>query len=224
VKGKVVSYISTKKYGFITGDDGESYFLHFSSLLDKANEDKLVKGVIVEFDPIPTPKGLTAKKVNVPEVYFKKRLIDFFITKKSQPKYGSVEKLYSISTRFFRDPNEGREHIKQLAIESGCNAIINFGFEKNTFSSGNYQYTVHAFKGDFALVSGELPCENKQLELDSYKEFHSYASQFSDKFKTIQERENEARKKQLEPSSSSSSPGCLIFMCFLIFVVIAIAK
>ena len=68
MRGKVVSYISTKKYGFITGDDGESYFLHFSSLLDKANEKKLLKNVVVEFDPTPTPKGMSAKKVHVPVV------------------------------------------------------------------------------------------------------------------------------------------------------------
>jgi cold shock CspA family protein len=41
VRGKVVSYISQKKYGFITGEDDESYFLHSSSLLDKANEKKI---------------------------------------------------------------------------------------------------------------------------------------------------------------------------------------
>jgi len=219
VKGKVVSYISTKKYGFIIGDDGESYFLHFSSLLDKANENKLVKGVIVEFDPIPTPKGMSAKKVNVPEVHFRKHLIDFFITKRSQPKYGSIEKSHSINTRFFKDPNEGREYIKQLAIQSGCNAILNFGFEKNTFSSGNYQYTVHAFKGDFSLVSGESPCDDKQLELDSHKEFEFLMSNFDRKFKTIYEIENEVRMKQLETSNS----GCLMIIGIFVFVFAFIA-
>ena len=220
MKGKVVSYISTKKYGFITGDDGESYFLHFSSLLDKANENKLVKGVIVEFDPTPTPKGMSAKKVKVPEVHFKKQLTEFFITKKSQPKYGKIEKSHSLSTRFFKDPNEGREHIKQLAIKSGCNAILNQSFEKDTFSSGNYQYTVHAFKGDFALVAEQSPCENKKIELDSYKEFQDLISKFDEKFKEVKEIEDEARKKQFETSYT----GCLIFIGIFLFILIAIAS
>ena len=216
MKGKVVSYISTKKYGFITGDDGESYFLHASSLLDKSNESKLVKDVIVEFEPTPTPKGMSAKKIKIPEVYFKKHLVDFFTTKKSHPKYGNVEKSHSINTRFFKDPNEGREHIKQLAIKSGCNAILNLSFEKNTFSSGNYQYTVHAFKGDLALVSGESPCGNKQLEIDSHEEFKSFMSIFDEKFKAIQEIENEARRKQLEKNHT----GYFIFIgiLFLVFM------
>lgn len=218
MKGKVVSYISNKKYGFITGDDGESYFLHFSSLLDKANESKLVKGVIVEFDPTPTPKGMSAKKVKVPEVHFKKQLTDFFITKKSQPKYGNIERLHSLSTRFFKDPNEGREYIKQLAIKAGCNAILNMGFEKNTFSEGNYQYTVHAFKGDFALVAEQHPCENKDIEFDSDKEFQDLVSLFDKNFKEVKEIENEARKKQLETPNIDS--GCLIFIGVLFLVLI----
>jgi len=49
LKGKVVSYLAAKKYGFIQGDDGESYFLHFSELLDKKDEGKLVKGSMVHF-------------------------------------------------------------------------------------------------------------------------------------------------------------------------------
>jgi cold shock CspA family protein len=38
MKGRVASYITNKKYGFITGEDGESYFLHFSNLSDKKYE------------------------------------------------------------------------------------------------------------------------------------------------------------------------------------------
>ncbi len=203
MKGKVVSYISAKKYGFIAGNDGESYFLHCSDLLDKGSEHKLIKGVIVEFDPTPTPKGLSAKKIYVPEVYFRKQIIDFFITNKSQPKYGHVEKSHSISTRLFKDIDEGKAHIKRLAIESGCNAILNYGFEKNTFSSGNYKYTVHAFKGDFALVFDKSPCENKQLELDSHKQIQSIASGLSAKLEEIQKIEAQARFEQLNPK------GCL---------------
>lgn len=198
MKGKLVSYISNKKYGFINGDDGESYFLHFSSLNEKSDESKLIKGVVVEFDPTPTPKGLAATKVNVPEVYFKKKLVDFFITKNRKPQHGNVERIHSINTRFFKDPNEGRNHIKQLAIEAGCNSILNISFEKSTFSSGNYKYTVHAFKGDFALVSENIPCNLKAHESKSHEQLEFQAEQFTQKFKVVQSRESEARAKQLE--------------------------
>jgi cold shock CspA family protein len=219
VKGKVISYISSKKYGFVTGDDDKSYFLHFSSLLDKANESKLIKGVIVEFDPTPTPKGMSAKKVHVPNVYFKKQLSDFIMTKNSQPKLGCLQQLHSISTRFFKDPNEGREHIKQLAIESGCNAIINLGFEKKTFADGNYQYTVHAFTGDFALVTDDIPCDNEQASRSSNVELQFLISKFDEKFKEIKDLESEARRKQLE--TSYTGIYIVIGIIFIIFIAMA---
>ncbi|MDO8253174.1 cold-shock protein [Shewanella algae] len=43
MKGKVVSYVSSKKFGFINGDDGESYFLHVSALVNRSDEAKLDK-------------------------------------------------------------------------------------------------------------------------------------------------------------------------------------
>ncbi|WP_345888544.1 hypothetical protein [Shewanella algae] len=43
MKGKVVSYVSSKKLGFINGDDGESYFLHVSALVNRSDEAKLDK-------------------------------------------------------------------------------------------------------------------------------------------------------------------------------------
>ena len=119
MKGRVVSYLANKKYGFINGDDGESYFLHISGLQDITDESKLIKGVVVDFDPTPTAKGLAAKKVKILTVYFKKQMVDFFTSKNHTPKYGTVEKRLSISTRFIRDFNESRDHIEKLAKELG---------------------------------------------------------------------------------------------------------
>ncbi|MFT6910748.1 MAG: cold shock CspA family protein [Oleiphilaceae bacterium] len=215
VKGIVVAYISSKKYGFINGEDGESYFLHFSNLLDKSSEHKLIKGIVVEFDPIPTPKGLAAKDVCIQETYVLKKMVDFFITKQKIPKSLNVEVSHPISTHFFKDPNEGREYIKQLAIEAECNAILGLEFEKNTFSDGNYKYTVHAFKGHFALVSENVPCSAKRDELESALELNSLLDRFNSQFKVIQTREHQLRKKQLETSHT----GCIIALVILFIVI-----
>ncbi|MGX9463599.1 cold-shock protein [Shewanella sp. A14] len=218
MKGLVVSYLSSKKYGFINGDDGESYFLHFSSLLDKSSENKLVKGVIVEFDPTPTPKGLAAKSVSIQEVYLEKKKVNFFMTKQKTPKHLTVEASHLISTRFFKDPNVGREHIKQLAIEAGGNAVLGLDFEKKTFSSGNYKYTMHAFTGHLALVTENVPCSSQQIELESHREFVSLCENMHRQFEAIQERESQAREKQL----SSNYTGCLIVLVMLCVFVIAV--
>ncbi|QDE30138.1 cold-shock protein [Shewanella polaris] len=218
MKGIVVAYISSKKYGFINGEDGESYFLHFSSLLDKSSEYKLIKGAVVEFDPIPTPKGLAAKDVCIQETYVKKKMVEFFITKQKIPKGLNVEASHPISTHFFKDPSEGREYIKQLAIEAGANAILGIEFEKNTFSEGNYKYTVHAFKGDFAFVSENVPCSKKRDELESALELDSLLANFNSQFKVIEAREHQLREKQLKTSHT----GCFIALIILFVIIMFI--
>ncbi len=213
MKGKVVSYISAKKFGFINGEDGESYFLHVSSLIDKANEVKLVRDVIVEFEPAPTPKGLAAKQVHVPEVFFKKQPVPFFTARSNQPKHGQVAARHTLSTRFFKDPNEGRSYIKELAAGTGCNAILNMDVEKRTFSSGNYKFTMHAFSGDFALVTEDVPC-SKTASSDSLMQLDADVATIADQFDIANQAEIKAREKQL----SSSKAGLLIFVA-VIFIV-----
>ncbi|MCE9780948.1 cold shock domain-containing protein, partial [Shewanella algae] len=58
------------------------------------------KNVLVEFDPTPTPKGLSAKQIRIPEVYISERLLNFFTSKGSSPKHGDAALRLPISTRF----------------------------------------------------------------------------------------------------------------------------
>ena len=197
MKGKVVSYLAAKKYGFIQGDDGESYFLHFSELLDKKDEGKLVKGRMVHFDPTPTPKGLAAKAISLPEVFIRERLVDFFTTKDRHPKNGTVLVSYPITTRFFKDPSEGRRHLEQLAKHCGFNAVLNVNFEKDTFSKGNYRYTVHAFKGELALVTEKVPADSQELVIASAQLLEKRKADVEQTVKQMSEAENLARQKQL---------------------------
>lgn len=44
--GKVKFYMADKGYGFITGDDGQEYFMHATGL----NEKKIQAGDAVNFD------------------------------------------------------------------------------------------------------------------------------------------------------------------------------
>lgn len=204
MKGKIISYIAAKKFGFIDGEDGESYFLHVTSLIDPNNEDKLVKDVVVEFEPTPTPKGLAAKQVHVPEVFFKKQLVKFFTAKSNQPKYGMVAARQSFATRFFEDANEGRRHIKQLAVEAGCNAILNTTFEKIVRkNSTGEEVTMHSFKGDFALVTENSPCANESLSKESDAEIAQLVVGFNQQFKRINKAETLAKNGQSKRFNST---------------------
>jgi cold shock CspA family protein len=69
--GTVSNIIAAKKFGFISGENGQEYFFHHSEMV--SNWDELLADfnmagggkVKVEFEPIRTPKGPRAKNVKV---------------------------------------------------------------------------------------------------------------------------------------------------------------
>lgn len=62
MKGKVKWYNFKKGYGFISGEDGKDYFVHFSAvpkeLMLRENDD-------VNFDAVETDKGIQAQNISV---------------------------------------------------------------------------------------------------------------------------------------------------------------
>ena len=60
--GKVKWFNSTKGYGFITGDDGNEVFVHFSSIVEDGYKT-LDEGQAVSYDVENGDKGLSAKNV-----------------------------------------------------------------------------------------------------------------------------------------------------------------
>lgn len=219
MKGKLVSYVASKKYGFIQGNDNESYFFHVSSLNNKTDEVKLIKGVIMDFDCFPTPKGLTAKKITILEVYLGKKLVDFFTTKTAEIKRGTVEVARPIATCFYRDPNKARSVIERLAKEVGANAVLNLQIEKDTFSEGNYQYTVHAFRGHLAIVTDKAPVESEFVKEQMDQKVIDKLAGFETQYPIVFQRETEARRRQFES-------GCLKLIKYIciIFVVLFLLK
>ena len=61
MKGTIAFYNSKKRWGFIDGEDGESYFLHHSNIIDK--NIPLSEGFEVEFKPETSERGPIAKEV-----------------------------------------------------------------------------------------------------------------------------------------------------------------
>jgi CspA family cold shock protein len=62
-QGKVKWFNDQKGYGFITGDDKNDYFLHFSEIQMEGHKT-LHEGDSVSFDVEATEKGNKAVKVN----------------------------------------------------------------------------------------------------------------------------------------------------------------
>lgn len=62
LKGKVKWFDTKKGYGFITGDDGKDYFLHFSEIQMEGYK-VLNESDAVEFNTEQTEKGVKAIQV-----------------------------------------------------------------------------------------------------------------------------------------------------------------
>ena len=60
----VVKWFNVEKgYGFITSDEGQDIFVHFSNIKENENDKDLHEGEEVSFDVIEAPKGLSAINV-----------------------------------------------------------------------------------------------------------------------------------------------------------------
>ena len=64
-KGMVKEYDKLKGFGFITGQDGEDYFVHVSGLRKYLKDRGLIKGQKVSFDIMSDMKGDRAINVRI---------------------------------------------------------------------------------------------------------------------------------------------------------------
>ncbi|HVT45302.1 MAG TPA: cold-shock protein [Thermoanaerobaculia bacterium] len=63
--GTVKWFNDAKGYGFITTDQGEDVFVHFSAIQTTSRFRTLAEGAQVEFDLTQGPKGLQAANVTM---------------------------------------------------------------------------------------------------------------------------------------------------------------
>ena len=62
-KGVVKWFNGSKGFGFISREEGEDVFVHYSAIEDNGGYRTLEEGDQVEFEVVEGPKGLQAKSV-----------------------------------------------------------------------------------------------------------------------------------------------------------------
>lgn len=200
----MVSYLVGKRYGFILGDNGIRYFLNSRHLVDVTDEKRLVKGIPVEFDPIRTPKGDYATKVVISEVFFKRQLTDFFMSKRDQPKLGRIEAKAFIETRFFEEEYDAKEHLLMLADDCNANAVLQIKHHVTPFSKHKYKYEMHSYSGQLSVVTKQVPCGSPEQAIAANEQLDAKKGQFLDQFDDVYAAEQSERERQLKPPRSIS--------------------
>ena len=169
--GQVKSFSAQKGYGFIS-DDNESYFFHVSDLPKNIPIDQVKRGVTFSFDDVPAPKGMQAKKlVKIEQVMAQQPCCGQIVRREGTPKYGEVKLRVPIDSPFYKDPQACRDALIQGAQRIGCNAVLGLHIQRDTWSKGNYKYTMHSASADLCLVVESKPCHpNDQKALFSQLE------------------------------------------------------
>ncbi|HEB56298.1 MAG TPA: cold shock domain-containing protein [Gammaproteobacteria bacterium] len=181
VNGIIRSYVPTKNYGFIKGQDGKDYFFHLQDLEDRSQGSLVAEGLAVEFDPEPTPKGYKAlswRIIRPSEVRYKEP--DCVLLSKCEEIPGWVildKSRWIIHGSASGSPDNAKQSLKARAMAIGANAVLSMTYYKTTGAepsnagSGTHYFTIHNFRGIAAFagkphVRGDINLEEVKGRID----------------------------------------------------------
>lgn len=154
--GTVKSYSTTKKFGFISGSNGDSFFFHITDV-DTTERAAITIGSLVVFEEMPKPKGMAAVKIKLRSgvmlLLSDPKSLECFVSKNDN--FGSDKQvvytgpLISVESR---DPDYAINRLKSKAQNIGCNALSNFTRTKRTGRKGNYKFSIHVIQGKPTLL------------------------------------------------------------------------
>jgi cold shock CspA family protein len=160
--GLVTNYNSEKRYGFLKGDDGQSYFFHVTDVM---GDLQIAVNSAASFEPSISPKGLRARHVVIRETSAlgpqvgsspqasRPRTVycepDHFIMTRGPGVQGyEIERIIAEDCwgEAF-DPNQAKAKLEEYAVSLGANAIVSMYLEK--YSAPVYHWALAAIAGDY---------------------------------------------------------------------------
>ena len=137
--GLIKTYLPSKKYGFIKGQDGRDYFFHEADFKNKKDIINLSENSTIEFEEKATPKGYRAINCSiVGNQELKYSLPDNFIATKNK----NVKNLELVEESYWiihgsssNSPDDAKKQMIQHAINIGGNGVIDLTYYKTTGST-----------------------------------------------------------------------------------------
>ncbi len=155
MEGTVASFLPSKGYGFILGDDGCSYFLHQSDIAPESGP--VVEGQRLIFEESATPKGYRARRVRpVSTTSMAQFVVPDAVLHSREAQVKGWETIeasrWAIVGSSRESPDSARSLMLANARRIGANGVIHVQYFKTRGSEagtgrGTHYFTIHNFKG-----------------------------------------------------------------------------
>jgi len=215
MNGTIITYLPSKKYGFIKGDDGKDYFFHANEFVNKSQINMICEDAIVTFDEKATPKGYKALKcslINASDI-LTFTLPEFFITSKSSVingwdiiEYGN----WIVLGHSRHSPEDAKNDAIDNAIAIGANALIDLEYYKTTGSSGNYNFSIHNFCSRAVTIAKRK--SSGKYKKDDLLGLNQKAAALKESFI---EKNNDTKRKQQKKKQFVYYIMSILSACFL---------
>jgi len=159
MEGTVSSFLASKGYGFLRGDDGRDYFVHHRDIV---GADAVIEGQRVAFEEAATPKGYRARRVRPVEVTGVTGYVvpeEVLTTRHATLKGWEVlvESHWIISGASRDSPDAAMELLREHARCLGATAVLNVQYHKARGAEqgtgrGTHYFTIHHFDGRPVVV------------------------------------------------------------------------
>lgn len=194
MEGRIKTYLPSKGYGFIEGDDGKSFFFHMQDF--KSATAKIEENLFVAFEETATPKGYRAKNVEiVNNIGHLAPASGFVYSKKRVPK-GMDVRFSAMIQSVDKDLRTAENGLRDTARQLGGNGLINVTYSKFTESKGNYQYTVHRFRGECAVLAERRFAKKPHVAAQSEKDLEELVNAVQANFAAMREAEESEAERQ----------------------------
>lgn len=159
MEGTVSSFLVSKGYGFLRGDDGRDYFVHHRDIV---GVDAVIEGQRVAFEEAATPKGYRARRVRPLEVTGTTGYIvpeEVLTTRHATLKGWEVlvETRWIIRGESRDSPDDAMQLLRARARCLGATAVLDVKYSKmrgaeRGSGQGTHHFTIHHFEGRPVVV------------------------------------------------------------------------
>lgn len=159
MEGIVNSFLPSKGYGFLRGDDGRDYFVHHSDIV---GEHAVIEGQRVAFEESVTPKGYRARRVCPVKLAGATGYVlpeDVLTTRHTTIKGWEVlvESCWVVGGSSRESPDAAMRTLQERARRIGATAVLEVEYSKTRGAEsgsghGTHYFTIHHFDGRPVVV------------------------------------------------------------------------